>query len=60
MEGVNQFAKIGKLRSESTVLKILNHYWSAHDHCVFCCLRRKNVKLHGIVGILLGWREQDY
>jgi len=40
--------------------KVLNHYWSAHDHCVCCCLRRKSVKLHGTVGIPLGWREQDY
>jgi len=41
-------------------LKILKHYWSAHDHCVCCSLQRKSVQLHGIVEILLGWREQDY
>jgi len=23
--------------------KILNHNWGAHDHCVYCCLRRKSV-----------------
>ena len=34
--------------------------WSAHDHCVYCCLRRRSVQLHGIIEILLGWREQDY
>ena len=38
--------------------KVLNHYWSAHDHCVCCCLRLKSVKIQGIVGILLGWRER--
>jgi len=60
MESVSQFAKIRndalKVRSE----KILNHYWSAHDHCVCCCLRRKTVKLQGIVEIVLDWREQDH
>jgi len=60
MESVNQFEKIRKWRSESTVRKKTNHYWSSHDHCVCCCLRRKSVKLHGIIEILLGWREQDY
>jgi len=40
--------------------KILNHYWSAHDHCVRCCLRRKSVELHGSFEIILGWREEDY
>jgi len=25
------------------------HYWSAHDHCVCCCLWRKSVELHGIL-----------
>jgi len=44
MESVNQFAKIGELRSESTAIKnFSNHCWSAHDHCVCCCLRRKSV-----------------
>ena len=36
--------------------KILNHYWSAHDHCAFCCLRHKSIQMHGIVEILLGNR----
>jgi len=34
--------------------------WSAHDHCVCCCLRRKSIQWHGIIEILRGWREQDY
>jgi len=37
-----------------------NHYWSAHDHCICCCLRRKSIQLHGIGQILLSWQEQDY
>jgi len=61
MESVNQFAKIGKLRSESTVIKKLSIITEVPTITAFCCcLRRKSVKLHGIVGILLGWREQDY
>jgi len=52
-------------KSESNSLKvrlakIINHYWSAHDHCVCCCLRRKSVELQGIVEFLLSWREQNY
>ena len=43
MESVNQFAKIRKWRSESTVSKkFLNRSWSAHDHCVCCGLRSVN------------------
>jgi len=47
-------------KSENDALKvqslnILNHYWSAHDHCVCCCLQHKSVKLHRIVEILLDW-----
>jgi len=59
MESVNQFAKIRKWRSVSTVNKN-SKSWSAHDHWVCCVLRRKSVKLHGIVEIPLGCREQDY
>jgi len=54
MESV--IAKTRKWRSESSLrsVKILNHYWSEHDHCVCSCLRCKSVKLHGSVEILLG------
>jgi len=58
MESVNQFAKIGILCSENTVIKKFSIITEVPTIC--CCLRRKNVKLHGIVGIPLGWREQDY
>jgi len=60
MESVNQFEKFENDALKVWSLKNPNHYLSAHDHCVCCCLRRKSVKLHGIIDILLGWWEQDY
>jgi len=60
MQSVNQFAKIRKWRSESTVIKHSNSLLEYHDHCVCCGLQHKSVKLHGIVEILVGCREKDY
>jgi len=55
MESVNQFVKIRKWRSESTVSKkLLNNYWSAHDHCVCCCLWRKSVNCTKLLKSYLG------
>ena len=58
MESVNQFAKIGKLRSESMVIKKFSIITEVPT--ITASVAAFDAKLHGFVEIPLGWREQDY
>ena len=61
MESVNQFAKIGELRSESTAMKNFSIIAEVPTITAFvAAFDAKALNCTEIVGIPLGWREQDY
>ena len=61
MESVNQFAKIGKLRSEITVIKKLSVITEVPTNTAFvAAFDAKAFNCTELLESLLGWREQDY
>jgi len=52
MESVINLRKFENDALKVRLVKILNYCWSAHYHCVCCCIPRNSAKLHGIVEIL--------